>query len=74
MNTDINPTMTLRNAHGAFTVDVDRLNIAMIRYSTLSDDSLRDYAARMNGHDSGEAYRSDSRLECLVMLVEGGNY
>lgn len=75
MNNNTNPTIILNNAHGRFEVDADILNLVMVKYACFDDSALRDLAAGRNGfHASEEAYRSDARIEVLIMLAEGGNY
>lgn len=75
MTNTTNPMITLTNTHGTFKVDADVLNLVMVKYAAFDDSALRELAAGRNGHDDrSEAYRSDNRIEVLIMLAEGGNY
>lgn len=74
-NNNLNPMITLTNAHGTFEVEVDRLNLAIVKTKNRSDALIRRQAEGANGHPEGsDAYRGDTRLEVLIMWVEGGNF
>ena len=80
-DTNINPTLTLTNAGGAYTIEVDTLNLALIKTATLAEAVLRDRAADACGysrnwlglHDE-DVFRGWTRLEVLIAWVESGNF
>lgn len=84
-NNDIttNPTITLNNMGGAYTVEVDRLNLALHQARTRglleegNGATFRYLAAQACGYteaDSRDAFRSWSDLEVMIAWVESGNW
>lgn len=76
-DTAIAPTIQLRNRHGFFEVDIDRLNLTILKTSSMDDDSLKFLAAGCCGFDDRDRrdiFRVDTRLEVQVMLTESGNF
>ena len=68
-------TITLRNAHGAYTVDVDRLSVVVLRTKTWDDATLRLQTEGRCGYPEGsDALRDCTRLELQVILTESGNF
>lgn len=74
-DTNINPTITLKNLHGTFTVAADRLELVLLKTKDMDLHDLRVFAAGLNGFgENSTAYHSEQRLEVCIMLLEGGNY
>lgn len=76
-NNNLNPTITLTNRHGAYTVEVDILNLAILKTKNRSDALIRRQAAGACGFDEADwdtAFLGDSRLEVLIAWVESGNH
>lgn len=78
MNNDtrISPILTLENSKGVYKVEVDKLNLAILKTATWTDDQVKTTAGDCCGYrDPGtEVFRSDTRLEVLIALVESGNF
>ena len=82
MTNTTNPTITLRNAHGAFEVEVDRLNLVILKTKNWSDLLLQVRLGGYTGSTSGEMgdqaahdfYRDCTRLEAQIILTECGNF
>jgi len=80
-NTDINPTLTLKNMGGTYTVEVDQLNIAIILATSRgllkaeNFDKLRKLATDACGYREGEEpFRAWTSLEVLIAWVDSGNF
>lgn len=80
-DTNINPTITLTNAGGTYTVEVDALNLALTKTANRSDFLVRQQAADACGYDRGfaglhddDVFRGWTRLEVIIAWVESGNF
>lgn len=79
-DTNINPTITLTNMGGEYTVEVDALNLALhkVRNRGLllegNGATLRRLAADACGYpDSDDPFLTWSDLEVIIAWVESGN-
>jgi hypothetical protein len=74
----MNATITLKNDHGYFEVDAEVLNKVVFKYGDYYLPHVRKWAADCCGHsvqpDGTTAFDDCSRIECLIMWVESGNY
>ena len=82
-DTNTNPTITLNNMGGAYTVEVDRLNLALHQARTRglleegNGATFRYLAAGACGYpeaDCADAFRAWSDLEVIIAWVESGNW
>lgn len=75
-DTRISPILTLENSKGVYKVEVDLLNLAILKTADWDDALVKKIAGDCCGYrDPGEeVFRSDTRLEVLIALVESGNF
>ena len=78
-NTDTNPTITLNNMGGTYTVEVDALHLALIQVRNRGLDAaplqLRRLAADACGYSEGsDPFRAWQDIEVIIAWVESGNF
>ena len=76
-DTNTNPTITLTNAHGTYTVEVDALELTMLKTKNMPIRELRIFGAGLCGYDEADlldAFRANSRIEVNIAITDSGNF